>query len=451
MSAHDKLEHQLLDSISARRQPKRSLRAVSWVGVAVACAVAVAVAVIAITSLHPRHTTPPPTSGGVQLANLKCSTAVAPALELSTPVRFVHVGGTLVGVSVTADGRWAFVDESPTPPGEGRVIVMSVGADGVPHQVRAILVPGSLEGSALIDDGRYLLVADDAGVSVLSVARAEQGSSGAVLGTLSEGGTLSRTGTSTLGEPHEVIASPDGRYVFVSALMGQGAVFDLQRAISEHFDHSALVGVVPAFGGGIALSPDGRWLYTTWAGQLAPPRPGQGRLAVIYPAAAEHGKFDVTGLTAAELSRLKAIAATVPGLCGPADVAVSPDGSTVWVTARGSDQLLAFSASKLIRDPAHALIAAVRVGEAPSGLTLIDNGRLTIVADTNNLDARGEHSALTVLSTVAVLAHRPAILGTVRAGPFPQQMALEPNGQTLLVTDFDSGNIEVVPVNKLPK
>lgn len=40
----------------------------------------------------------------------------------------------------------------------------------------------------------------------------------------------------------------------------------------------------------------------------------------------------------------------------------------VWVTARASDDVLCFAAARLVTDPSHALVAAVRVGEAPVGL-----------------------------------------------------------------------------------
>jgi hypothetical protein len=48
------------------------------------------------------------------------------------------------------------------------------------------------------------------------------------------------------------------------------------------------------------------------------------------------------------------------------------------------------------------------------------------------------------------LAGKPALLGYLRAGGFPRQMALEPGGRTLLVTNFSSQQIEVVGVAGLP-
>ncbi len=285
----------------------------------------------------------------------------------------------------------------------------------------------------MTDDGRYLLVAGGTGATVLSAARAAEGSSGAVLGTLSEPGN--RRGVGAI----EVIASPDGRYAFVSIEgAGQVAVYNLQRAISTRFRNPGFVGTIRPGEDvvGTAISPSGRWLYVT--SELA--AGANSRLG---------GTLSVIDLTKAEHDPAKAVRTSVLAHCAPVRVAVSPNGNTVWVAARDSDQLLAFSASELLSDPARALIAAVRVGEAPVGLALVDNGQLIVVADSNRFNARGRHSALTVLSTAAILAHRPAILGTLRAGLFPREMALEPNGQALLVNNFDSGNVEVVSLPKL--
>jgi hypothetical protein len=67
----------------------------------------------------------------------------------------------------------------------------------------------------------------------------------------------------------------------------------------------------------------------------------------------------------------------------------------------------------LISDPSHSLLAAVRVA-------------------------------------AAALAGCPAIVGTIPAGSFPREMALEPNARTLLVGDFGSDQLEAVDLSHLP-
>lgn len=142
------------------------------------------------------------------------------------------------------------------------------------------------------------------------------------------------------------------------------------------------------------------------------------------------------------------VATAVAG-CGPVRVVASADGKTVWVTARESDELLAFSAARLRTDPAHALRAAVRVGEAPVGLALVDHDTRVVVADSNRFGRRGDHSELTV-NTAAALAGRPAIAGSLPAGAFPREEAVARSGRTLLVGNFQSGQLEAVDTTRLP-
>ena len=164
------------------------------------------------------------------------------------------------------------------------------------------------------------------------------------------------------------------------------------------------------------VSPDGRWLYAT------------SELAAGAPLADFDGTLSVISLSEAERQPARAVIANVAADCSPVRVVASPDGRIVWVTARESDQLLAFSAAKLRSDTAHALLAAVRVGEAPVGLALVAGGREVVVADSNRFAAPGAHSGLTVVDAAAALAHRPAVLGTIVAGSFPREMSLEPSG-----------------------
>jgi DNA-binding beta-propeller fold protein YncE len=321
----------------------------------------------------------------------------------------VAVSGRPFGVATTTDGGWSFVDLI------GGHVALFSDAGFAPRAVRTIALPRGADavGNSLTRDGRYLLVADSGGgATVLSVARAEAGAEHAVLGTLAEPGRRRVVGAI------EVASSPDGRYAFVSIeggseLGGEAvAVYDLHAALDDGFRTSSYLGSVPLGRGvvGLAVSPDGRWLYATSEVAASSSPGGTGLLSVI-------------SLTDAERHPARALVASVPADCQPVRVAVSSDGTVVWVTARGSDQLLAFSARGLHSDPAQALLAAVRVGEAPVGLALIADGREVIVADR-------AQDGLTVVSAAAALAHRPAVLGTIPAGTQPREVALEPNGDT---------------------
>jgi DNA-binding beta-propeller fold protein YncE len=129
-------------------------------------------------------------------------------------------------------------------------------------------------------------------------------------------------------------------------------------------------------------------------------------------------------------------------------VRVVASRSTVYVTARGSDELLEFSARGLMSNPASARIGAVQVGESPVGLALVDHDREIVVADSNRFSVGGATSNLAVVSTSD--NGSPRLLGYVRAGGFPRDMSVSPNGSFLIVSDFDSGDVEEIEIPTLP-
>jgi len=351
---------------------------------------------------------------------------------------FQHVPGSPFGVVATRDGRYAFVDLVG-----GRVLVYSV-TGFVPRLIRTIRVPGEAVGCSLTRDGRLLLVANKQGATVVSVARAERGAPNPVLGTLSPPRSAHLQAVGAI----ETASSGDGRYVFVSLEYGTPggviAVYDLGSAPAPRFGPADYVGAITLGGAvvGSALSPDGRYLYVTSevGGPARAGSPGtlgqDGTLSVINVAAAEHDSP-------------RAVLATVPASRQPVRVAVSPDGSVAWVTARASDGLLGFSTARLLSDPAGALLAAVKVGTAPVGVAVFDHGDRVIVADSNRFNRTGAHAALTIVDTRAVLTQQPAVVATLRAGQFPRELAVEPDDTIVLVSNFASDQLEAVNVSRL--
>jgi DNA-binding beta-propeller fold protein YncE len=410
--------------------------------VAGAVAVAAVLAVAACSAgTHPAagHS-PPPTAHAAPARAISpagvpgCSTATAQARELTgVPTALEAVPPAPFGVVASADGRWSFVALS----GEGQLGVFQIGRSVLPHLVHRVDLTDQPIGEALTPDGRYLLAADSAdGAMVISVSRAEAGQADAQVGTLG-------SGTGGAGAI-EVAVSPDGRFAFVSLEdWASIAVYDLQRALAHGFGPADLVGMIPVGIApvGLAVSPDGRWLYATSEaarGAAADSGNSQGTLTVI-------------DLRRAEADPAASVVATVDAGCSPVRVITSADGDLVWVTARGSDRLLGFSAARLRADPDRSLVADVAVGEAPVGLALVDGGSTIVIADSNRFSASGAASSLAAVGVAAALAGRPALLGYLPAGGFPREMVLEPGGRTLLVTNYDSGQLEAVSVADLAR
>ncbi|MGH3203560.1 MAG: YncE family protein [Streptosporangiaceae bacterium] len=140
---------------------------------------------------------------------------------------------------------------------------------------------------------------------------------------------------------------------------------------------------------------------------------------------------------------------------GPAHPQASHTRSTAPASLTRPDRALlspgcCFSAAALWTDPGRALVAIVRVGAAPVGLMLVRNGSLVVVADSNRFGAHGANSHLRVVDAAAALAGKSAVVGLIPAGLFPREMALEPDGQRLLVTNFASGQLEAVSIPTIP-
>jgi DNA-binding beta-propeller fold protein YncE len=378
-----------------------------------------------------------------------CTTATAGGRSLlASDVALTAVPGSPFGVAA-ATGGWSFVVLGGDVGVYRSHEIVGPGASTSTSEslVRRIKLPTpAAAGEVLSPDGRYLLVANgETGAVVISVRAAESGGKHAVLGV------LSAPSAAGIGAIEAAVTARDG-YAFVSIEYGQEprvghapsagldgaiAVFDLRRALTSGFGPADYVGSIPGQLAtvGLAISPDGRWLYSTSEG-------------VKFPS--EAGSLSVIDIAKAETDPAGSIVARTAAGCNPVRVITSANGDLVWVTARASDALLAFSASALLTDPAHALLADVRVGEAPVGLALVRNGTRIVVADSDRFDAPGESANLAVVSEPGALAGRSALLGYLPAGRFPREMALQPGGKTLLVTNYLSGQLEAVKVAALP-
>jgi DNA-binding beta-propeller fold protein YncE len=123
----------------------------------------------------------------------------------------------------------------------------------------------------------------------------------------------------------------------------------------------------------------------------------------------------------------------IPAQLAPVGLAFSPDGRWLYSTSEGVKlpsavgSLSVIDVAKAETDPAHI-----------------------VVADSNRFAVGAQAASLAVVDTTAALAGKPALLGYLPAGRFPQEMALEPGGAVLLVSNFGSGQLEAVDVADLP-
>jgi len=400
---------------------------------------AVGTTVVAALTTLSAATSPASTSPTVSPigAIVACSTAIAPAPMLGhVETHFAFGLLTPFGVAFGPDGKHAFVDSlinPSTPPSRltpmmdgGGISEYSVSMSGLVSERLGTFRDKSLLGMTVSPNGRDLVAAGGSGASVFSVSRIEQPNSAPSSWLL---GSFTSSGQGTI----EAAVSPDGDDVFVSLEdSDQLAVFNLEKAERSGFGSSDLVGYVPTGVApvGMAISPNGRFLYAT--SEASTDTGTEGTLTTI-------------DLRRAEEQPSRSIVSTVWAGCSP--VRVVATSSSVYVTARESDELLEFSASDLVSHPASASIGRVQVGEAPVGLALANRDRTVVIADSNRFNANGATPNLAVVAAEKKSLH---LLGYVAAGDFPRDMAVSPDGRTVVISDYGSGDLEEVDIGSLP-
>ena len=286
--------------------------------------------------------------GAVEAVSVPGCQTVAPLQKNLTTVRTaeITVPASPFGIIYAHQPNIAFVALKTT------LGVLNTSAF-IPSLIHEIPLPAANGGAgiALTHNGRYVLVTMPiTALIVVDAAKAVAGSADAVVGVLNG---VAAAGASAI----EVTISRDDKYAFVSQeygspqtdLRGTIEVFELHRPAANGTVSGTYVGylVLGDLVVGTALSPDGGLLYAT--SETASSNTTQGTLSVI----------DVEKL---KTDPSKALISTPAAGCAPVRVIVSRDGQVVWLTARESNALLAFDASKLISDPSAALLASVLVG-----------------------------------------------------------------------------------------
>jgi DNA-binding beta-propeller fold protein YncE len=252
---------------------------------------------------------------------------------------------------------------------------------------------------------------------------------------------------------NQVVRSRDGRYAFATeseagslAVASIGVASPLRPALSI-LAHVAL----DPDPDGLALSPDGNTIYVVSevAGADAASIPGRhdrrlGRenCAINFGG---NGVLTAIDVRAAISDPAHAVVARIAAGCAPSRVAVSPDGRVVWISVRGEARAIGFDAARLRNDSANAVVADVAVGERPIGIAVSSDGtRVVVVNSTPGGDDDSVRKAtISVIDTAAALRGAPAVVATVPTGAFAREIVREPDGD-YLVTNYNAKAIDVV-------
>ena len=364
-----------------------------------------------------------------------CSTTAAAGKTLtvsSTTQKLQNGGG--YGIAVSRDGKYVFA----TNPDKLSVLVMNGSHTATQQHGYTVAYPGeAARGVALTSDGKYAAVAVGNMIYVQFATAAERNS-----GT-TQAATLAVPGVRPITDASGVAISPDNRWGFVTLRNSNKlAVFNMAKALTTGqnqpgvFVGTITLGIHPA---GIAVSPDGLWLYVVSGAKT--------HTAAFGPS---EGLISVLSIPKLETKPSSALVAQTAAGCGATGVTVSPDGTTVWVTAQSSNALLGFSAAKLRTDPAHALTASVPVGQTPTGVIAVNDGKTLVVAD-SDLNGLPGADNLAVVDAGLAAAGKPALVGYIASGGTPlsfAQAAFDQN--SLYVSEGGTAQIQVLDLTTLP-
>jgi DNA-binding beta-propeller fold protein YncE len=346
------------------------------------------------------------------------------------PAVEVPLGGEVNGVAWSANGRTVYTA------GGTAGTVAAIDPSG--HLRTRLKVGPRPMGLAIAPRRGLLLVADAATAEVHAL-------------DLATGRPRARV--PVLREPYFLAVTSDERVAVVGNRLPQGDASDpaVSAAVSlidlETLQPAAHVSLPPNSMNvlGVAVSPDGRWAYV--AHNLA--------RATLPTTQIEYGWINANAITIIDLPEALRHATVLldrpyGGAANPWGVAVSPDGSTLWVTLSGVHALGRLDLRRLHRLLARRLPpgaesdapapAAQPLGEGPVD-AYVAGGQSEAGADPTSVE-------LVVSDRPAAYGmgvYLPGVWHSVRLpGNGPRGVAVRPDGSQLVVAMYFSGDIALV-------
>ncbi len=357
----------------------------------------------------------------------------------------VAVPGAPMSAVATPDEQTVFVSLNSTEPRQFNGIAVLRCTGGRYRFERTIPLESQPTIAALTSEGKMLVVPDDSFIAFVDVERALSGVGDPIAGFIEDvpgddGGAI------------YAAISPDDRFAFVAEEQsGKLSVIDMQKVRAggaiAHDDivSEFLIGNAPV---GLIFSKDGRYLFATVQVALKRYRYARTCAPEMVPAVTNEAPGAIVTIDVAKAvsDPDRAVVSNIPAGCHPVRAALSPDGSTLWVTARKSNTVLAFSTEKLIAGSAGAQIAKVNVGSAPVPIIVTADGKYVLAGNSNRFaQAGGGNQELVVID-----AHAHLAVGGIPVGIFPRQLTQTRSGSTIFLANYGSNTITVIDPAAIP-
>lgn len=357
----------------------------------------------------------------------------APSVWAQTHV--YHLAAHPFGVSYADDGRLLVtLMGRGTKDNPNGVVAFNATPDGL-KQTGFAATPGQAADMALTHDGGLLVIAAQARVVFVDMPRLLAGDANAVLGDFNSDSTDSSITTAISNDDH---------WLFVAEEQDERiTVIDLKRVRASGFKDKAILGHIPVGPGpvGMVISSDGRYLYATTeqaasGAPTCPPEMAGGR-------GHAHGELDVIDVATAAVQPKKAVIAHTDAGCNPVRVLLSSGDETAFVTARGSNAVLAFDTQGL------RPLGEVKVGPSPVGMALSRDGQTLFVADSDRFSGVEAKPMLVVVDVGQVRQGQMTAVRSLKVGRFPREMAVSPDGANLALGDFGGGDLLLMKIADL--
>lgn len=347
----------------------------------------------------------------------------------------VNVPGHPFAALPSPDDCWMYVSLDTSGEAGSLAVLKNNGKGFDIDQVIPLAAHGY--GEALTHDGSLLVVTEGATVEILDTEQLQRHAPHPLRTTAQEGRGA--------GAVYATVRADDKQLFVSDEYAKRVSVFDLDKLRAGQDGSAALIGRIPTGQApvGLAVSPDGRWLYAT--SQVGPRQPHGKLCAPEEPQGQPHpeGLLLRIDLARADSEPAQAITGVLPVGCNPVRVALSPSGQDIWVSVRGDGALWRLQASEWSGDNTHLHIQRYAVGPSPIGVAVRgDDAQVwTAVSDRFGKPNQG------LLAGVAYRPGQPdAEVRVMKTGhvAYPRELVFLHDQRTLAATLFEASAVAFV-------